>query len=469
MSDLRNIIVAVAGCLFPILCPGASPKLAPDLPTYGPGTLDVIVQFVGQQSETPRNRITGLGGRFRGELGAIRGASYNLPIAALNALRDDPDILYISPDREVTATLDYSGPTIGAQLAAQYGLDGTGIAIAVIDSGILSVRDLLGPNTNASNLSRIVYNQSFVSGVSSTADQYGHGTHVAGIAAGNANSSTGPGYFASFRGVAPGANLVNLRVLDANGVGTDSGVIAAIDKAISLKSKYNIRVLNLSLGRPVFESYTKDPLCQAVERAWKAGIVVVVAAGNEGRNNSKGTSGYATVTSPGVDPLVITVGAMKTVGTANRADDLIASYSSKGPTLLDHVVKPDIVAPGNRTISLVASKSLVAANSTTANKILFSYYQATSSKTYSGDYYRLSGTSMAAPMVSGAAALMLQKDWALSNETIKARLMKTASKFFPTSSTAVDPLTRAQYTSQYDIFTIGAGYLDVWAALNILM
>ena len=384
MSYLKSIIVAMAGCLFPVLCLGASPKLAPDLPTYGPGTLDVIVQFVGQQSETPKGRITGLGGRFRSELGAIRGASYNLPIAALNALREDPDILYISPDREVTATLDYSGPTVGAQLAAQYGLDGTGIGIAVIDSGILSVRDLLGPNTNASNLSRIVYNQSFVSGVSSTADQYGHGTHVAGIAAGNANSSTGPGYFASFRGVAPGANLINLRVLDAKGVGTDSGVIAAIDKAISLKSKYNIRVLNLSLGRPVFESYTKDPLCQAVERAWKAGIVVVVAAGNEGRNNSKGTSGYATVTSPAVDPLVITVGAMKTAGTANRADDLIASYSSKGPTLLDHVVKPDIVAPGNRTISLVASKSLVAANSTTANKILYSYYQATSSKTYSG-------------------------------------------------------------------------------------
>ena len=106
MSYLKSIIVAMAGCLFPVLCLGASPKLAPDLPTYGPGTLDVIVQFVGQQSETPRNRITGLGGRFRSELGAIRGAAYSLPIAALNALGDDPDIFYISPDREVTATLD---------------------------------------------------------------------------------------------------------------------------------------------------------------------------------------------------------------------------------------------------------------------------------------------------------------------------------------------------------------------------
>src|SRR4029078_4926064 len=150
--------------------------------------------------------------------------------------------------------------------------------------------------------------------------------------AGNANSSTGPGYFASFRGVAPGANLINLRVLDASGVGTDSGVIAAIDKAISLKSKYNIRVLNLSLGRPVFESYKTDPLCQAVEKAWKAGIVVVVAAGNEGRNNQFGTDGYGTISAPGNSPLALTVGAMNTVSTSPATDDKMASFSSKGPT-----------------------------------------------------------------------------------------------------------------------------------------
>src|SRR5262249_52090391 len=154
-------------------------------------------------------------------------------------------------------------------------------------------------------------------------------------------SSTGTNFFLTFRGLAPNANLINLRVLDQNGRGTDSGVIAAIQQAIQLKSKYNIRVMNLSLGRPVFESYAVDPLCQAVEKAWKAGVVVVVAAGNQGRDNSRGTEGYATIQAPGNDPVVITVGAMKTMGTPSRADDLIASYSSKGPTLVDHIVKPD--------------------------------------------------------------------------------------------------------------------------------
>ena len=132
-------------------------------------------------------------------------------------------------------------------------------------------------------------------------------------------------------------------------------VIAAINTAINLKTRYNIRVINLSLGRPVYESYNLDPLCKAVEAAWKAGIVVVVAAGNDGRNNSAGTNGYGTIMAPGNDPYVITVGAMKTMGTYSRSDDLIASYSSKGPTLIDHIVKPDLVAPGNRVVSLHAS------------------------------------------------------------------------------------------------------------------
>src|SRR5205807_2141127 len=173
-------------------------------------------------------------------------------------------------------------------------------------------------------------------GVTSTADQYGHGTHVTGIVAGNGGSAAGKAYFRTFLGMAPNANLINLRVLDGNGAGTDSSVINAINAAIQLKNKYNIRVINLSIGRPVFESYRLDPLCQAVERAWNAGMVVVVAAGNAGRNQAAGTNGYATITAPANDPLVITVGAMKTMSTTSRSDDLIASYSSKGPTLFDH-------------------------------------------------------------------------------------------------------------------------------------
>src|SRR5207247_1483069 len=147
---------------------------------------------------------------------------------------------------------------------------------------------------------RIVYIQDFVGG--GTDDHYGHGTHVAGIVGGNGFRSTCSTCFRTFRGIAPNVNFVNLRVLDKNGVGTDSKVIAPIQKAINLKNTYNIKVINLSLGRPVFESYTFDPLCQAVEQAWKAGIVVVVAAGNDGRNNSAGTNGYSTINAPGNDP-----------------------------------------------------------------------------------------------------------------------------------------------------------------------
>ena len=157
--------------------------------------------------------------------------------------------------------------------------------------------------------------------------------------------------------MAPRARLLDLRVLDRNGNGSDSFVIAAIERAIDLKNAYNIRVINLSLGRNIFESYSLDPVCQSVEAAWKAGIVVVVAAGNGGRNNDYGTQGYATIQAPGNDPNVITVGATKTNGTPGRLDDTVASYSSKGPTLLDHIVKPDLVAPGNRIVSLASPSS----------------------------------------------------------------------------------------------------------------
>ena len=356
MNILLARLIKFTLLLTPLLCFGVSPKIAPDLVGVPPQTtVTVIIRFSSPLDSAGKQKLKNQGGMLKAELSLIHAAAYTLPAAALNGIANDPQVIYISPDRSLGATLDYASPTVGAQIALQYGWNGTGVGVAVIDSGITSSRDLNDPANPKPNVSRIVYSQSFVGQAPTGQDHYGHGTHVAGILAGNGSASTGPNYYRTFGGMARNANLINLQVLDGNGMGTDSAVINAINRAIELKTTYNIRVINLSLGRPVYESYSKDPLCQAVEKAWKAGIVVVVAAGNEGRNRSQGTDGYATITSPANDPLVITVGAMKHMGTSWRADDLIASYSSKGPTLIDHVVKPDLVAPGNRIVSLASS------------------------------------------------------------------------------------------------------------------
>jgi serine protease AprX len=456
-------LAVLALLLVPSLAPGQSRRVSHDLERFsGNQAVDVIIQYSSTPSQSHFDRVQARGGSLRSDLRGMKAGAFHVPAAQLAALANDPDVSYISLDRPVFGSTLYSNnPDFYDQAVLvpsswnQY--DGTGIGIAVIDSGISS---------NADFGSRIVYSQSFVKGQTSTADAYGHGTHVAGILAGNGANSTGSKYSKTFLGIANNANLINLRVLDQNGASTDSEVIAAIQEAITLKSKYNIRIINLSLGRGVFEGYAQDPLCQAVESAWKAGIVVIVAAGNDGRNNLAGTNGYGTINAPGNDPYVITVGAMKPMGTPDRADDLIASYSSKGPTLFDHVVKPDIVAPGNEMISVLSSTSATL-YSASLNSLPTNYYMtAGSSKTASTTYYKLNGTSMATPVVSGAAALLLQKTPSLSPDQLKARIMKTAYKTFPQYSTAKDPITGISYTSQYDIFTVGAGYLDIQNAMQ---
>ena len=329
----------------------------------------------------------------------------------------------------------------------------------MIDSGVAPKADL----SAADGSSRIVFSDSFVPGQDAS-DQFGHGTHVAGIVGANGAASSGPNFTHTFKGVAPNANIINLRVLDANGASQESEVIAAIEEAIALKDTYNIRVINLSLGHPVYESFTLDPMCQAVEAAWKAGITVVAAAGNMGRDNSFGEEGYATIGSPGNDPYVITVGAMNTNGTPWRSDDKIASYSSKGPSLLDHIVKPDIVAPGNAVVSLLASPNCTLATQYPSTLISNGIYEVNGVGT-SNDYFRLSGTSMATPVVSGAIALMLQQNPALTPDQLKARLMKTAGKHLPRYSLAREQVGTSTYTSETDIFTVGAGYIDIGAAM----
>ena len=161
---------------------------------------------------------------------------------------------------------------------------------------------------------------------------------------------------------------------------------------------YGIDVLNLSLGHPIHESAATDPLVQAVEAAVRAGIVVVASAGNVGVKPSTGLVGYGGITSPGNAPSAITVGAVKTNDTTARTDDVIADYSSRGPTWYDGMAKPDIVAPGHRLLAFA-----------TDSQVLYASFPALRGPMV-GDrrYMRLSGTSMAAGVVSGSVALMLQ-------------------------------------------------------------
>jgi serine protease AprX len=441
---------------------GQTPKMAADLETSdAKGMVQVIVQFDKDPTDAYHQKILSRGGTLRATLHSVRGASYTLPAAALAELANDPSVLHISQDHRVFAKLDYTAAAINAPAAWQSGWTGAGVGVALIDSGISLDQDITERN--------VVYQQNLLPGEAGGGafDRYGHGMHIAGIIASNGASSSCSNCTRTLKGMAPNANLVNLRVLDENGESTDSIVIAGIETAIQMKDKYNIRVMNLSLGRPVYESYKVDPLCQAVEAAWKAGIVVVTAAGNEGRDNAAGDDGYGTITAPGNDPFVITVGAMKTMGTYERSDDLIASYSSKGPTLIDDVVKPDIVAPGNRVVSLLAPGGpTLETEAGLQGQVPYGYYENPAEKGMSNRYLVLSGTSMAAGVVSGAVADLLQAQPSLTPDQVKALLMQTAYKVFPQSSVATDPVTGISYTSYYDVFTRGAGYLDLAAALQ---
>src|SRR5713226_2902699 len=381
LAFLTLITLLAAGLSF---ADGKKHKLSDDLETSKGGkngaTVDVIIQFNQTPTAAHHQKVQNRGGALKTKLDFIKGAHYSVPVEALAALADDPDVAYISPNRPVRRSLDHVVSSVNGDLAYASGWDGTGIGIAVVDSGVSSNYDM---NSAGNGPSRIVYSQNFVTTETTTSDNYGHGTHVAGIIAGNGYSSSYFNYPGVYRGIAPQANIISLRALDSTGAGTDSSVIAAIQQAIALQSTYNIRVLNLSLARGVFESYTLDPLCQAVESAWRAGIVVVVAAGNMGQYNGSGTSGYATIGAPGNDPYVITVGATNTHGTGSQAAQTMTSYSSKGPTSFDHIVKPDLVAPGNQVVSRMAS---------TGNSLVTSYpalaqYPCNSSRSNCGSQY----------------------------------------------------------------------------------
>lgn len=193
-----------------------------------------------------------------------------------------------------------------------------------------------------------------------------------------------------------------------------------------------------------------------------SGIVVVAAAGNDGRDLSLNSEGYGTIEAPGNDPYVITVGAMRTMETPQIDDDLIVSYSSKGPSFIEDIVKPDLVAPGNLVVSLKFANDPLAVNNPSF-VTLDSFYMKNSpaGDPPSAQYFPLSGTGMS----TAAVALLVQAEPKLTPDQVKALLMLSANRdYFPqTSSVTADGIT---YVANYDIFTIGAGYLDIDAALN---
>ena len=238
-------------------------KLSPDLRKSTAPTARVVVQYNGQPSLLDL-QLLGKLGSILNALPLVNGIVANLPLSNILSLSNQSNVKYISIDRTLTPTLSNAAPAVNAFAAWQSGYTGAGVGVALIDSGVSDHADLKG---GFLGLSRVVWNQSFVPGNLSASDQFGHGTHIAGLIAGNGASSNGAAYSAQFKGVAPQANIINLRVLDQNGAGTDSAVIAAINTAILLKPLFNIRVINLSMGRPVFESYKLDPVCQAVEAA----------------------------------------------------------------------------------------------------------------------------------------------------------------------------------------------------------
>lgn len=292
-------------------------------------------------------------------------------------------------DGEVRALLDSALPSTGLrQFIGQY--TGRGVTIAVLDTGIHPHPDLGG---------RIAGFMDFVEGKSSPYDDNGHGTHVAGCAAGSGERSAG-----QYCGPAPGSSLVGVKVLNKVGSGTMSTILAGLNWVLQNRDRYGIRILSMSLRAPAQGRAADDPLCRATGRIWQAGIVVVVAAGNEGPSAS-------TISTPGINPDVITVGAMDDRNTPDRMDDGVASFSSRGPTP-EGEHKPDILAPGVSVASLRSPGSYL--DKGNANARVGEWY------------FTLSGTSMATPVIAGICALLLEARPDLRPAEVKATLMRTA-------------------------------------------
>jgi serine protease AprX len=429
------VLFALLVALIPIVprlevAPRAQPELIALAQEQPQATIGVIVQknLTGTELE---QRVTQLGGIVTLDLHIINAFAAQLTGQAALTLARMDGVRWVSLDSPTikpsvcalcvdTANLkNVYNSAIGAdQLwneSPKY-LQGQGVGVAVVDSGIEYTGDLYTVMGQLRVTASIQVNNGYNQNVF---DQYGHGLHVAGIIGGNGRNLNG-----TYIGVAPKVNLFNVKVSDEVGAATASNVVAGLQWVNDNKTRYNIKVANLSLNNSVAESYHTNPIDAAVEILWFNKITVIVSAGNIGKN---------ALYPPANDPFVITVGATDDRGTRSTSDDVLASYSGYGITS-DGISKPDLVAPGTNIVSLGSPGTTVLAQQHPDHIV-------------GNGYFRMSGTSMSAPMVSGAVALLLQSEPNLTPDQVKYRLMATARPF--------DTRARA-----------GAGYVNVYAAVH---
>ncbi len=372
--------------------------------------VEVIVQLDrGTNPRVGKDLISAAGGQVTGDLHVINGLAARITAAKAQTLASYPGVRVVSLNSTVKKnSIDDSklATSYDASLKAPHawskGATGEGVGVAVIDTGVAGDQpDFRESQTDPT--SRVVATATINPGATNDNDQYGHGTHVAGIIAGNGNNrSDSDPLHGNYIGVAPNADLVSIKISDDEGDATVLDVIYGLQFAVDFKDDYNIRVVNLSLESTEAQSYKTDPMAAAAEAAWFNGIVVVAAAGNRGSDSD------AVRYAPGNDPYVISVGAVDDQGTKSTGDDALASWSSRGVTQ-DGYSKPEVVAPGAHIVSNLAPGSEFAGMCPSC--------------VVSGQYIRAGGTSMSAPMVAGAVANMLELHPGWTPDQVKGVLM----------------------------------------------
>jgi serine protease AprX len=421
--------------------------------------VEVVIQLrPGASLSGADSLVTSAGGNVIRTLSIINGLGARLPAGEAQNLSGESSVRAVSLNaavkseairhrvhRMAPASASGSGATgsvDSSRLATSYpgsiradkawaaGDTGKGVGVAVVDTGIAgNLPDFQVSRTNTA--SRVIASAVVNPGASSAGDSFGHGTHVAGLIAGNGtNRSTSDPLYGKYVGVAPDANLIDVKAGDEQGNATVLDVIDGLQFVVDHRSDYNIRVVNLSLKSASAESYRTDPLDAAAEAAWNSGVVVVAAAGNQGSDSD--AVSYA----PANDPYVITVGAVDDQGNKGTGNDLMTSWSSRGVTQ-DGYVKPDVLAPGAHIVSTIAPNSV--------------YTQLCPSCMTDGSYFKVGGTSMAAAIVSGEVADTVQAYPNWTPNQVKAQIVNRSRPVRNWSADLIDGNGTVQNNGDNDV------------------